>query len=241
MLPFPPPILPEPITVPNNAADAPYELRLRFIKKVGLLNLASLAVIAGVVYGVFHSQLFDIAVRFSTEALFLGTVFALVGLSATRRSPLFVQILIWVALVAFVCAPLGLLISQLHDAFPAFTETAGWSLLACWVGLVIYHLVCGRDFSFFGIFCLVFFAALLVTVTLTIVNKEVSFVEGLTLVLAEILFLFYWVYDMAMVLRRRTLKEPVQAALDHYRDLLNFVGFPVRVLRMRKRKGRVSA
>ncbi len=241
MLPFPPPILPEPITVPNNAADAPYHERLNFIKKIGFLNLGSLALTSFAIYGVFNSELINVASRFSTEVLFLGSVASLVALSFLRNKSLILQLLTWVLLIGFVSSPSGFFISQLHDSFPIFTECVGIAIGSCWFGIFLYYVFCGRDFSFFGLFCLVYVFALVVVIGLTLWSREVAFVEGMTIVLAVTIFLYYWVYDMAMILRRRRLDEAISASLDPYRDVLNFVGFPVRVLRMRKRKGRVSA
>jgi hypothetical protein len=45
------------------------------------------------------------------------------------------------------------------------------------------------------------------------------------------LALYYYLYDLSMILRRRLPAETVAGSLDLYRDALNFVGFPVRVMR----------
>jgi hypothetical protein len=44
--------------------------------------------------------------------------------------------------------------------------------------------------------------------------------------------LYYFVYDLSMILKRRTPAQTLHGALDLFRDTLNFVGYPVRVMRM---------
>ena len=44
-------------------------------------------------------------------------------------------------------------------------------------------------------------------------------------------YLFYYVYDLASILKRRRPNEILMAALDLHRDFLNFFSYSIRVIR----------
>ncbi|MCW5946835.1 MAG: hypothetical protein KIT74_07360 [Fimbriimonadales bacterium] len=239
MLPFPPPLLPEPITVPGNVADGDYNVRVRFVKVVGLSHLLSIAMLGAVVALCLRpSSMVELSQR-GPERLVPLAFLALIALSIGRRlAPVF-QFFVLVALMLSAGAALSFWIASWHDSFPEFMEAAGYTLLSAWGALVLYNLLCGRDYSFVGEFVLSWIASIAVAVFASI-HFRLTVAEGLTLGVAATSALVYWTYDLAMILRRRTPAEPFQAIVDLYRDLLNFVGFPVRILRMPKRKGRTA-
>jgi FtsH-binding integral membrane protein len=240
MLPFPPPLLPEPITVPGNVADGDYNFRVRFVKLVGLAHLLSIAVLGAVVAICLKPSALVELSQHGPERFVPLAFLVLIALSIGRRLAPFGQLLLLGALLLSAGAALSFWIASWHDSFPEFMEAAGFTLLAAWGTLVLYNLFCGRDYSFMGEFMISWMVTVAVTVVVSI-QSRLTVAEALTIGVAATGALVYWTYDLAMILRRRTPAEPIQAIVDLYRDLLNFVGFPVRILRMPKRKGRTAS
>jgi hypothetical protein len=92
----------------------------------------------------------------------------------------------------------------------------------------LYGALCGRDFSFVGQF-VISAAALTATVLATMALQQVSVADGLFWLLAGLVYVGYFVYDLAALLSRRRLGEEPAAVADLYRDLLNFLTYSVRV------------
>ncbi len=239
MLPYPPPLLPEPITVPGNVADGDYIQRVRFIRAVGLFHLATVLAIAGVVALFLKPSVMPYLAGSSPEAMVPVAFVSVLALSAARKAPLLPQLVILAIFLVSGSAALSFWIAAWHDSFPAFVEAVGVVAAVAYTALLAYNLFCGRDYSFGGEFVLSALAVVAAGVTVAF-RYGLTVAETVTAIVTSIALITYWVYDLAMVIRRRTLAETPQAVVDLYRDLVNFVGFPVRILRMPRRKGRTA-
>jgi FtsH-binding integral membrane protein len=100
-------------------------------------------------------------------------------------------------------------------------------------------LFAGRDYSFFGIYVLTLIFTALSLAVFTIAT-DIVMSQGFAIFVVVAGMLFFWVYDLAMILRRRKPKETIAAALDLYRDTLNFIGYPVRIMRMPRGRKRIK-
>jgi hypothetical protein len=238
MLPFPPPILPEPLSVKDNVADADYGVRVRFVRLVSLLNLASAGAIGLGIWFLLQPGNFAKLPLSDPEIYLFLSVAGLVSLSVARQSSVAIQVASFAALLCGTIPFASYVVGFLHDAFPYIIEGAAIAAASAWTALVLYNLLCFWDHSLYGEFLIAAAAAIATAIPLALFT-EMGFGEGFTASFVILAGLFYWTYDLAMILRRRTAAEPIFAAIDFYRDLLNFVGFPVRVLRM-PRRGRTA-
>lgn len=211
-------IFPEPETVPGNVAVAGYDERLLFIRQ-------SLAVYSATCGAVAAAAL-ALPSRWGwVESLALYLV-GLIVLSAQRRlvtgpKSLFAEL----AVLTPTLLGLALLLQHVHEAnWPVWV----FGLTSACIGL--YTALCGRDFSFLGMFVLA-----TVGMSATLVASKwlfgVTWMELWTAFALGIAHIAYVAYDLAALLCRRRSGEHVQAAIDLYRDLLNFTTYSVRVLR----------
>lgn len=237
MLPFPPPLLPEPITVPNNVADGDYDTRVRFVRTVGIGHLLSLAILAIAVGLFMHPTGRLYVAEVGAQVIGVFSAVCLILLAAVRHSKPLWQLLVFLAFLLSFSAWMGTAVLRLHESYPAFTESLGIGIATAWVAVLLYNVLCGRDYSFVGEFT-ISFLAVCVAVWLYGKGVRLDFSETLAVLSLCALALGYWTYDLAMILGRRTSSERLAAILDLYRDVLNFLGFPVRILRMPRRKGR---
>jgi FtsH-binding integral membrane protein len=108
----------------------------------------------------------------------------------------------------------------------------GWPVLGVPISLLgatLYLLICGRDFSFVGQF--VFAGVFTIAGCFTIEGFQPQFMPRPgAAILMGLAWLTYHVYDLAMILKRRRLNEPLCAATDLYGDLLNFFSYSVRAI-----------
>lgn len=235
------PIFPEPVTVTGNAADQGHFVAVRFIRAVGTLHLLSLFLVAGGMWLWLKPAVQAwLAATIDAELLYVLTIVLCAGLALSRERSPWAQALILLATIAVTTAWISLSASLMHDSFPLFVDTfvAAFGIQAA--ALLAYLWGSGRDLSLFGAFALVWpvTCAFLVGMAFT---TEITFSEGFTLLVVLTAMLFYWVYDIAMVLRRRRPNEVVAGAVDLYRDVFNFVGLPVRFMRMPKTIRRIPA
>src|SRR5205814_1324215 len=114
-----------------------------------------------------------------------------------------------------------------------------WSLGSALIGVAAYNLLVGRDYSLVGEYVLAWIF-MGISMAVYVLNRETTPSQGLAIFVVVSGMLFYWVYDLAMVLRRRTTAEPVAAVFDMYRDIVNFVGYPIRVMRMQRHPKRLQ-
>lgn len=215
-----PPIFPEPITVPGNAAEAPYDVRLRFVRRVIAGHAAAWSAVA-----VAAAWLPDRVDRIEPILGFALIVMAI--LHFTRRFFRRGHLDRW-----FGAALFGLLLALLAWAGGALHRT-GWPvavLPAAALGMGLYALAAGRDFSFVGQGVLVGLglAAGLVAGVFAGVWSPADAVLGLGV---GVPFLAYAVYDLAMILKRRRPDEVALSVVDLFRDPLNFTTYGLRVIR----------
>lgn len=235
------PIFPEPVTVAGNAADQGHLVAVRYIRSVGTLHLLSLGLVVGALrFWLEPGVQAWLASTIDAELLFVLTIVLCFGLALSRERPAWAQSLILIATMSVVTAWGSLWASLMHDSFPLFVNTFAVAFLILAAAVLVYLWAAGRDLSLFGAFMLVWPVTCAFLVG-TSVLTEMSFSEGLTLLVALTCMLFYWVYDIGMILRRRRPAEVIAGAVDLYRDVFNFVGFPIRFMRMPKTIRRIPA
>lgn len=213
-----PPFVPQQIEIPGNVATERYMVRLNFIRRVVVAYAMSVAIIMGLSY--------------FPRSLSLGqsaglTLLALLALSMVRglvKGKRYEQ-----ALSAVVAPVLFLGISQMV----AFGPELGWPQWLIGIaplGILIYIWACGRDLSFMGMFvlCATFLGVVLAAAKFTGIIDIIVFWEAFAF---GLVYIFFFVYDLAALLTRRRLGEEVGATLDLYRDVLNFTTYTVRVIR----------
>lgn len=215
-------------------ADSDYSARTRFVRFVALANLASQVVPALLLVYWLAEGPNRFLVGMSTSGIFLAGVLSFAALAATRRAPLWVHLVLLAGTWFFGTAAVTLALAPLGEAAPLFVKSCGWVMVAAWFAALWYVTLAGRDFSFLGVAAFAMGSASLMAAGWAFAT-ELTWSEALTAAIVCISLVSYWVFDLAMILRRRRYREEVQAVVDLYRDLLNFVGFPVRLLRIRKR------
>lgn len=104
-----------------------------------------------------------------------------------------------------------------------------WSVLVVATLSAIYTAVCGRDFSFMGQYVISLIAWMVAAIGLFL-SGMIPQHEIWTGLLIASLWLGYITYDTSMLLWRRRLGEEVAAVADLYRDTLNFITYPIRVV-----------
>ncbi|MCO5297792.1 MAG: hypothetical protein M9921_13140 [Fimbriimonadaceae bacterium] len=214
-----PPFVPEPIEIPGNVAEERYPVMLGFVRRVATMHVGSVLLVYGVAIAPLASPGLGVA------ALMLLAALATLSLVRTFTKPSALDQKISLVLFPLVLLALGWVVKEaLAVGFPAWSPLFG--LAAAW----LFAMLCGRDLSFVGQFvisALVSSVALAVVATLRHVPSLVS-TEALALNFG---MLFYWVYDLASLLSRRRLGEEAAAVVDLYRDILNFITYPIRTVR----------
>jgi len=211
------PYFPEPLTVTGNVAEAKHRDRVRFVRRVVAGH--SLTVLTVITCAAIVPLMLPARLSF---VLFLG---GLVALTFERRAFLggLKDNLLSIAFLLPTLFSLSQFLRSLH--------AAGWpvlTLVPAVIGLALYALFCGNDFSYFG--------QLLLCGVLTIVSSLFMGVMGVVPP-SQVLFgtfvafcyIGYYVYDLSMIVKRRKMGEEIAAVADLYRDLINFVTYSVRV------------
>ena len=212
------PYFPEPIEVSENIASRSYQETLRFTRTVIAGHAASVvAVIAGYFWlpGVLDLGASAAAFAVGLLALTLLRRFTNGGwLDNVGSLLLLIPTLGALSLVAQSVAALGA---------PVFVLAIGYLFL------VLYACLCGRDFSFVGQYVLALGATILTVVVLAAMGR----IGWLTVLNGSVLaagFNFYFVYDLAAMMRRRRSGEQPAAVADLYRDQFNFITYAVRIV-----------
>jgi hypothetical protein len=213
-----PPFIPQQIEIPSNAAQAPYLVRLGFIRRVVGSHAVSVALLIGLSYLPNMLSLTESALLTIGSLLLLSLIRGLVKGKRYEQ-----------ALSALVAPLLFLGLSQLIG----FGPERGWPQWLIGLGplgLLAYTLACGRDLSFLGMYILTSLFVILAMVGLLFFGAFSTAVvlEAGAISLA---FIAFFVYDLAALLTRRRLGEEIGAVLDLYRDALNFTTYTVRVIR----------
>jgi FtsH-binding integral membrane protein len=213
-----PPFIPQPTEIEGNVTQEPYAVRIGFVRRVVATHVATAALVLGAAM---------IAPEAPTNQTILGTVALLAALAFVRTAALGAR---WEQAASAVLLPaliwsLGVTVrSATAEGWPAWAPACGLCAGA------LYVLFCGRDLSFVGMFVLGLAASSVAIVVLSHFTPMEPLEIG-TAISLNALYLLYVVYDLASLLSRRRLGEEVGAAIDLYRDLLNFVGYGARVIR----------
>jgi hypothetical protein len=211
--------IPSPSEVPNNVTEEIYSVRLGFVRRVSVLHFLSLLCVAGL------SMLRLPDASLIQEMAQLGMVLLLLSLVRIAVRGQRADQVVSLALLPVLLVALAVLVKTLN--------ASGWPVWGVAFGVgcsVTYALLCGRDFSFVGQFFLSLIASsVILAVLVTTLGYEPN--RAATLLGANVLYLFYLVYDSASLLARRRLGEEAAAVIDLYRDVFNFFGYFIRVTR----------
>ncbi len=211
------PYFPEPITVAGNIAEAKHRVRVRFVRSVVAWHFVS-AVITG-------SFAFLTPFAFGWGVSLLGALGGLVALTMVRRA--FPEGRTdSIASLVLLLPTLGFLGQAFHGL-----QSAGWPVIAlapASVSVALYTLFCGNDFSYGGLFSL----SVPATWCALAVGRGLGYLTSVEVLSGGVLalfYLFYFSYDLSMLVKRRRGSEVPAAVADLYRDLLNFATYLIRV------------
>ena len=211
------PYFPEPIEVRGNVANERYAVRLSFIRAVLAGHALSVAAIVAVAIAYVPVL--------NATALSLFLFADLLALTLVRR--FFPGKSLEGALSFLILLPtlfaVGCLVRIAHEG-----GAPVWLVFLSYLVASVYGALCGRDYSFVGQFVITVMALTTVTVVSVLIGALV-WQEALLWWSVSTAFVFYFVYDLAALLRRRRLGEEPAAVADLYRDLLNFTTYSVRV------------
>ena len=212
------PYFPEPLEISGNVARERYLVTLGFILRTMAGHFLSVAATV-VVAAMPPSRVTLLA----SALVFLGCLLTLtlVRRFLHGRRP---DNLLSTALMVPTLWSLGVTLRSLHDAGQAV-----WIVGAAYLFASAYGLFCGKDFSFVGQFVLTTFATALTAVA-AVALGAVSGAQALLWAAVALVYVFYYVYDLAALLSRRRLGEEPAAVADLYRDLLNFLTYSARVV-----------
>ncbi|MFN7171287.1 MAG: hypothetical protein ACK4P3_00670 [Fimbriimonadaceae bacterium] len=215
-----PPVFPEPATVAGNVADASRAVQVQFLRTTWLMILLCLAYVFS--WAVFYNP----PMIQGTLTYFLA-VAASVVLSVLRLTPgKPVVKLVISGLIFIVAGPLyGSLLVQLEiDGMPL-----GLMLLFATLVAYLYAQLTGRDYSFLGQFLVSLSAGLACFLFMERTTGDLGW-HLWGPVAIWLVICFYLSYNLACVMRRRRPEEWIESALDMFRDPLNLLTYPVRVI-----------
>ncbi|HRJ27232.1 MAG TPA: hypothetical protein PLO61_06965 [Fimbriimonadaceae bacterium] len=212
------PYFPEQEVIEGNVAEAAYDVRIAFLRKVwlGWLGLC-FAVGVGVV---------SVRSPFGDATNFWLMLVLSLALSASRRLWRGTR---WDTLTSAV---LGALWIPLAAFCIAILRRLDWPVeILAWAAVLpaLYGLLCGRDYSFVAQFVMSFSALLVVTLT----HFGLGHFDLRTTVLISFwggVLQFYLVYNLAALLNRRRTDEVLSSVVDFMRDYLNFLTYSLRVI-----------
>jgi hypothetical protein len=211
--------IPDPIEIPGNVTLQPYRVRLRFIRRMQALQIASIFIVAGLA-NLNQVPLIPLWPALITLlAWLIALCLVRIGLRSTRSEVVFSSVLIPILLALVTLAAR----SVIHAGAPL------WAVVFGPVFAYVYSLFCGRDFSFVGQFVLSLIASTVAVAAVILVmgHQGLYALEAIGLNAA---FLTYFVYDGASLLSRRRVGEEIAAVTDLYRDVLNIFGYVPRVV-----------
>ncbi|MBL8049081.1 MAG: hypothetical protein JNJ45_10415 [Chthonomonas sp.] len=210
----PQPYFPEAEELPGNAAGLDYDVRLGFIRDVIDRFTLSVLVVAAATVSLLNWAP-DYARDLTRSALAaLGALLVASTLRKIRLGGESDRLSIWV--LPFILGTMARLAAALTLAGVRL-ELIPIAVLAVW----LYRMMCGRDFSFLGLFTL---GCLPLGVGWAILRP------GWWGLLWGVMTLAYVSYDLAALLQRRRLNEAGLAVVDLYRDVLNFISYTFRVI-----------
>lgn len=212
-----PPYLPHPIEIEGNVADAAYDIRLKFIKRVTYGHAFSIFIIAALCIAPLHY----VPLWSSVIAVF-ATLGGLTAVRGVVKGEAVEQRISFALFPVLLLAFAALIRSLAELGWPV------WTVGIAVLGNALYTLVCGRDHSYIGMFGLSFLGVF-GAVALEGIWHQVPVSTMVFGVLIGGSALFYFVYDLASLTSRRREREVWGAVVDLYRDLLNILGYGVRV------------
>jgi FtsH-binding integral membrane protein len=210
--------IPEPLEVPSNITLAPYIARVRFIREVTLLHLASLTALTALCAVPFGPT------GWIAPVIVLSVLFVLLDVLRIALRGRRVEAIASSAALPCVLLAVAWLASELMRI-----HIPVWCALTGPICCYVYTLCCGRDYSFVGCLMLslivstTFLAGLAVQIDMT--GRQAWWGIGMNAA-----YLTYFVYDLASLMARRRKGEELAAVVDLYRDVFNFFGYIVRVI-----------
>jgi hypothetical protein len=214
-----PPFVPPPIEIPRNVTEERHVVRVAFVRRVVLWHAASAAVIAALV----GLPLPAVSMTYSGAAVLILLVTLSLVRDVTKGRPQEQRVSI--AIFPLLLVALGLFAHEASaQGLPVWSPLVG---LAC---IVIYTVLCGRDLSFMGMYVLSLLVSTIVIATL-VLRMHLDRTVAAQAMGLNILYVTYYVYDLAGLQTRRRLREEAGAVVDLYRDVLNIFGYSVRVVR----------
>jgi len=214
-----PPYVPQPIEIDGNVAQEPYQIRLGFVRRVALAHFFTVLLIAGLAClpALPEYEPLTAGLGVVTLLVLLSLVRALAkGRDADQR--------LSTVILPFLIAALAIWARGL--------ERAGWEVWVVGIAALCstaYAGLCGRDLSFVGMFVIPSTVTTAISLGIGLAFDRPLVAVAWALVLAFV-FLFYTVYDLAALLTRRRLGEEWGAVADLYRDVLNGISYPIRVI-----------
>jgi hypothetical protein len=210
--------IPDPIEIPGNVSEELYASRLTFIRSVQILHFGSFLVI-GLVSCIPWKPPFQ-ATLLGFGIILGSLVVVRVAFRKARTEAVFSTSLLLPLLVS-----LGFLVQHFQArGYPIWAVVFGPGFA------LIYALLCGRDHSFVGQFMLSLIASSTAIAALS-VAAPTTLLDARFALIANAIYLGYFVYDLASLLARRRSHEKLAAVVDLYRDVLNIFGYLVRCVR----------
>ncbi len=210
--------IPEPLEVPGNVTEQSYFVRLRFVRRVSLLHLGSLALIGLMQFLPWP----DVGIPLPLLVL----AFALVGLEVARIA---MRRLAIEPKIAVAALPLVLVLCAWSARSLTAQHLPTWTLSAGPIAAIIYAAISGRDYSFVGCYLLSLISSTVGIAALSVVLR-LSTPEAAWALGGNAAYLTYFVYDLASLQARRRLGEELAAVVDLYRDVFNIFGYVTRVI-----------
>ncbi|MBN8690876.1 MAG: hypothetical protein J0L72_08815 [Armatimonadetes bacterium] len=217
-LAFAPPYFPEPVVVPQNVASDGYDARLSFVRRVILVHALTVAIATALAIW--------LPIFLSREAAIMVLLGSIALLSAFRK---ILHGKIGIAPTT-ILATTAIIVSASQVA--QYLERDGWPVMVLPLGVLgglLYTIACGRDFSFVGQFVLAGLFTVLGCFGIAWAWPGAVTNPGLA-GLFGVLSLLYYVYDLAMILKRRKSEEWAYAVADLYCDTLNVFTYLWRVV-----------
>jgi hypothetical protein len=211
--------IPEPLEVPGNITEELYPVRLVFIRRVAILHLGSLGVIALLTRLRFPQMGLTYAV--------IALACCLTGLDllriALRGKPSEAKISTLCLPTVLVLVAWGLREVSL-SGWPVYPPVIGTACVA------VLTVASGRDFSFVGC-CLLSLIGSSAAVAALANSSNFDRIHAAFALGTNACYVFYLVYDMASLLARRRRGEELAAVVDLYRDVFNFFGYAIRMVK----------
>lgn len=212
-----PTYFPDPETVSGNVASEKHRPRVQFLRRVCIGHCAANLITAGLsIQLVSFAQIGQAAALFivSLAALTLQRRFLDKGLLGVSLSvALAVPTVVFLAIVWGHLRILGLPV----DVIVPISLAIG-----------VYSALCGNDFSYWGQLTLSYLVCLGFLIFM-FRSGDMSVTQAIGGACLGFVYLFYFSYDLSMIVKRRRIGEELSGVVDFYRDLVNFVTYSVRV------------